>query len=142
MSQFVALPVILGVAALTAAADQAAKSYVLGSQRLRPRERRPALVGIRATLNENSVLARMSQPEAVVISTLANIAAVAAGLLLGGIGAFGAGLAVGGMAGNLIDQQRRHAIVDILALRNGSVVNLADIAIAAGTILMIVALLL
>jgi lipoprotein signal peptidase len=53
----------------------------------------------------------------------------------------GAGLAVGGVIGNGIDQRRHQATVDFLALRNGMVINLADIAIAVGTVLMIAAFL-
>jgi lipoprotein signal peptidase len=140
MNDLVAVTLMLGVAAATTAADQATKSLVLGSRRAGVRRDRPALVGIRPTLNPKSGPARMSELEAVPISLLTTAMAIAVAVLGGDLGAIGAGLALGGMSGNLIDQRRRRATVDYLALRNGAVANLADLAIAAGTLLMIVAL--
>jgi hypothetical protein len=67
MSDLVAIAIMLGAAAVTTATDQAAKAVVLGSHTGTVAAGRRALVGIRATLNQSSVPARISNREGVVI---------------------------------------------------------------------------
>jgi len=56
---------------------------------------------------------------------------------LGILGAIGLGLSFGGATSNLADRVLRGAIVDFIAVRDWLTFNLADVAMAAGTVLLV-----
>ena len=97
--------------------------------------------GFNWTLNPRGGLVVIPLRWAIVVWVAALVGAGLVGAhappLLGVVGAIGLGLSLGGASGNLVDRVLRGAIADFLKVRGWPTFNLADVAMVAGTVLLV-----
>lgn len=119
------------------AIDQASKAFAF-------RSAAPSGIGfvrVRCVVNRGALIGLKPGLPLLVAWTICMAAAVAAVLhqpFSGNpLASIGIGLVAGGVSGNFADLQRRHGILDFIALGSWTVFNLADCAIAIGICLAI-----
>jgi signal peptidase II len=125
-------------AALVLAADQVSKGVVLARWPVAALTAPRSLVSIRCILNRQGTLAALAGVQALVALWVVMVMLAWLILHYGLLGheAFvpiGVGAAVGGATGNVLDRLRREAIVDFVAIGPWPIFNLADVALVAGT---------
>lgn len=131
---------LVAVALVVAGADQASKRAVVRC--LAPGERRPLPGGLALAHVRNARGGLVAVPLAVAVGLVVACSAVAVALAASAPGTavvVGLGLVVGGASSNVLDRIRLGAVVDVLSVLRWRVVNLADVALVVGALLVGVA---
>ncbi len=124
-------------AATVLVADQVSKAFVMSRGPSHASLPERPFFSIQQVLNRRGVLASLGGTPGLLAMWAMSIAVAALVLQFGMLGAsplgpVGIGAAVGGATGNLLDQLRRGAIVDFIAIGPWPAFNLADAAIVCG----------
>jgi lipoprotein signal peptidase len=136
------LELVVALAAVVAA-DQLTKRHVLADPRFAGAGAPRALLGVRRVINRRGLIPLSQGWMAaawIVCGALALFALTQGGIADNSLAVGGVGLTLGGITGNVIDLWWRRGIVDFLVLGPWTC-NLADLAIAAGVMLTVWALL-
>jgi signal peptidase II len=131
-------PVLAAAAVLIA--DQISKALVVSRTTSHKSVQERPFVSIQQVVNRRGVLASFGGRTTVLgiwAIAMASSALVLQCGILGPstLGSIGMGAAVGGATGNLLDQLRRGAIIDFIAIKMWPAFNLADVAIILGAAL-------
>jgi signal peptidase II len=124
-------------AAVVLVADQVSKALVMSRTTWHEPVLERPFVSIQQALNRRGALASFGGRPTLLATWAVSIAIAAlvlhfGTLAPGTLGPVGLGAAVGGATGNLLDQLRRGAIVDFIAIGPWPAFNLADAAIVLG----------
>jgi signal peptidase II len=126
-------------------ADQVSKALVMSHIAAHETTPDRPFLSIQLVLNRRGVLGSFGGKPALLALWAASVAAAALvlhhGMLPSGmLGPVGIGAAVGGATGNLLDQLRRGAVVDFIAVGWWPAFNVADAAIVSGVGLILLSL--
>jgi signal peptidase II len=123
-------------------ADQVSKALVMSRRAPHASVPEHPFLRFRQVLNRRGMLACLGGTSALlgmwVLSIL--LAALAVNSGMQGLGPIGIGAAVGGATGNVLDQLRRGAVVDFIAIGLWPTFNVADAAIVCGVSLVLLSM--
>jgi len=136
-------PILAAAAVLIV--DQISKALVLSHSAVRQPVTAHSFLALQLVLNRHWMLASIGGKAALLVLWAAAVAmatlVIHLGMLPSGtLGSVGIGAAVGGATGNLLDQLRRGAVVDFIAIGWWPAFNVADAGIVAGAGLVLLSL--